>query len=201
MSNGGVWRNSESELRCAYVRSWLTQEKKASKPKPWSQLWLTSPTPDPSSCFLIIRSFPLHFSSPYVAEIWLHAIFRLINEDLCCIRNECVRAVTWSSFWARWVLFRWLLSPTVVGLARCGGRKPLQRRKTQSELQHGTQLPKDFFLKCYTKRLKENVKTDWLHSGIRCNNLKRRIVRGLTATESQTNTSLNLPTTNVSMPV
>lgn len=88
----------------------------------------------------------------------------------------------------------------MIAFLHCGRPRSVWREEaaaeteTQRELQHGTQLPKDFFLKCYTKRLKENVKTDWLHLGIRCTNLKRWLARGLTATRSQTNTSLNLLT-------
>lgn len=68
------------------------------------------PRSPPAYPLLTSAALPWHFF-PYVAEIWLLAISQLINEDLCCIGNECVPAETWSSSWPRWVLFRWLLFP------------------------------------------------------------------------------------------
>lgn len=88
--------------------------------------------------------------APYVAEIWLHAIFQLINEDLCRICNECVLLETWSSFWTRWVLLRWLLSPLwLVSL--------VWQEEASVEMENKREEPnyKRILLKWYTERIQE----------------------------------------------
>lgn len=116
--------HSQKDQECASVRSQFPQDR-CSKGLNWS----TSPP-------LFLTVVP-RLLFPYDAEIWLLAIFQLINECLCCICNECVLAETWSSSWPHWVPFRIIAFTFVVCFAGVAAgshsRGPEHKKGTFSE--------------------------------------------------------------------